>query len=286
MKENSKWLIAVDLDGTTLLDNNERNLIGKVNDFTKKVFKKMEEDGHQIVIDTGREWGQSKQIYEMLELNSYIINNAGTYIHNPSNNNMNSIVNGITKEQIEELTNDEYFKKVISGIGFATVDEMITVLKINGSDDYEKLFTPWGFKEINYIPEESLACWLSIDISKASPLEIHNYLSEKYGMDLDFINYDRTKEEGYAFMDINNRHWNKGKAILHLANKLGFDPEHTMGFGDGDNDIELLKQAKIGVAMQNASDKIKGVANVVNDYTNNQDGVARFLNEHFKLEIV
>lgn len=70
----------------------------------------------------------------------------------------------------------------------------------------------------------------------------------------------------------------KGEALLRLAEKLGIEPQQTMGFGDGENDLTLIQKAGIGVAMGNAVESLKEEANYVTS-TNDEDGVAAAL-EH------
>ena len=70
----------------------------------------------------------------------------------------------------------------------------------------------------------------------------------------------------------------KGEALLRLAEKLGIEPQQTMGFGDGENDLTLIQKAGIGVAMGNAVESLKEEADYVTS-TNDEDGVAAAL-EH------
>lgn len=70
----------------------------------------------------------------------------------------------------------------------------------------------------------------------------------------------------------------KGEALLRLAAKLGLESWQTMGFGDGENDISLIREAGVGVAMGNAVDSLKAEADYVT-ITNDEDGVAAAL-EH------
>ena len=77
----------------------------------------------------------------------------------------------------------------------------------------------------------------------------------------------------YNNLEINAEEATKGNALLWLADYLGIPREETMAFGDGENDISMLKAAGIGVAMGNASDQIKEAADEVT-LTNDQDGVA------------
>lgn len=66
---------------------------------------------------------------------------------------------------------------------------------------------------------------------------------------------------------------NKGNGLKFLAEYLKIQMEHTMAVGDSENDLEILKQAGLGVAMKNAPDKVKKQANVVTR-SNEEDGVA------------
>ena len=59
------------------------------------------------------------------------------------------------------------------------------------------------------------------------------------------------------FTDITVNGADKGKGILAIARHEGFDPCHTIAFGDGGNDTSMILQAGIGVAMGNAIDDLK-----------------------------
>ena len=67
---------------------------------------------------------------------------------------------------------------------------------------------------------------------------------------------------------------NKGSSLMILAEKLGLSPEEVMGFGDNDNDLEMIQKAGLGVAMQNAIPEVKEAADYITD-TNDREGVAK-----------
>ncbi len=75
------------------------------------------------------------------------------------------------------------------------------------------------------------------------------------------------------FCDITHRDADKGKALVTMAEYLGIKIEETMAFGDGGNDITILRQAGIGVAMGNANDEVKQAADFVTRSVD-EDGVA------------
>lgn len=68
----------------------------------------------------------------------------------------------------------------------------------------------------------------------------------------------------------------KGSGLMQLAQILGLERGQVMAFGDGGNDVSMLRSAGVGVAMGNACDEAKAAAACVGP-TNNEDGVAQVL---------
>lgn len=83
------------------------------------------------------------------------------------------------------------------------------------------------------------------------------------------------------FMDIDPDSTSKADGIRRMAGILGIDASRTMAFGDGGNDISMLKAAGVGVAMGNASDDVKSHAAYVTTSAS-EDGIANAL-KHFGL---
>ena len=73
----------------------------------------------------------------------------------------------------------------------------------------------------------------------------------------------------------------KSEALKWVADKLGITMDEVMAFGDSDNDIDMLKAAEIGIAMGNANDVTKAIADYVTDDCDKQ-GIPKAL-EHFGL---
>ena len=72
----------------------------------------------------------------------------------------------------------------------------------------------------------------------------------------------------------------KTNAIQLLIEKYGIQQEEIIAIGDNYNDKSMIEFAGMGVAMGNAPDEIKKVANYITD-TNNNEGVAKALKKFF-----
>jgi len=83
------------------------------------------------------------------------------------------------------------------------------------------------------------------------------------------------------FTDITSRKAEKSNGIRPIAQALGIEMSETMAFGDGGNDKEMLRKAGIGVAMGNALEPVKSVADYVTSSVDD-DGIARAL-KHFQV---
>lgn len=83
-------------------------------------------------------------------------------------------------------------------------------------------------------------------------------------------------ENWYSFA---NKNSNKMNAIIEIAQFLSMDVSQIISFADDYNDIGMIKGCGIGVAMGNAIDEAKLEAKYICD-TNDNDGVAKFLEKH------
>ncbi|KGM98126.1 haloacid dehalogenase [Clostridium novyi A str. 4552] len=82
-------------------------------------------------------------------------------------------------------------------------------------------------------------------------------------------------------LEIQEKGVNKGSSLKILGEKLGIKREEIIAIGDSGNDIDMIKYAGLGVAMGNAHEKVKEIADYVT-YTNEEDGLAHVI-EKFML---
>ncbi|MDQ0228981.1 HAD family hydrolase [Metabacillus malikii] len=79
---------------------------------------------------------------------------------------------------------------------------------------------------------------------------------------------------------------NKATGIKQFLDKFNLDKDEVMAIGDSNNDIPMLQFVGHAVAMKNAPDTIKELANDVTQFTCDEDGVSHFLKSYFQLEKV
>ena len=81
------------------------------------------------------------------------------------------------------------------------------------------------------------------------------------------------------FTDIIPKDGGKNKGIDAIINHFGIKLEETMAFGDGGNDIDMLKHAGIGIAMENARDDVKEIADFITTSVDD-DGITNALRHY------
>ncbi len=78
------------------------------------------------------------------------------------------------------------------------------------------------------------------------------------------------------FLEITHLEATKGRALRHLAEEWGVKREEVAAIGDNLNDMDMLEYAGTGVAVANAREELKKVAQVIT-LSNTDDGVSYFV---------
>ncbi len=287
MNNDDKWIIAIDLDGTTLMEwDGERHSDGTRKDSIHKLnidaIKKLTEMGHYVIICTGRNWGEAKEIYEMLGLRSYIVNSAGAHIHNPMDANAKEYKYGIDKKVLEEVMCDEKVNENLEAWGLDYNDvfymhkDSVGELKsrVNNFPSY-KIFDG----EFDFDPQSGILFFNEEDKvieDKAG------YMRDIWGHEIHFTNWGTTGGI-HGGIEINPSKYNKGTSIKKVAELLSINKNNIIAIGDGDNDIELMKATEHSVAMKNAVSNIKSLSKYETELDNNEGGLGIFLKDFFNL---
>lgn len=264
-------MITVDMDGTLLKPD------GSISRRNKEAVEKAKDKGVKVVITSGRPIEGILDSLDKLGLNTnsdYVISYNGCVVQN-----------SYTKEIIYKKTlkgSDlkklyKYSKSLDVNIHAFSREGCITP-KLNKYTELEEKLNGIKVKECDYTTvdnnEDIIKIMFTGDSSQLDKGEknINNDIRKNYTV----------VRSLYCFLEFLNNKSNKGEAVRRLATHLDIAPENIMAIGDAGNDKHMLEFAGLGVAMGNATEEIKQVADVIVS-TNERDGVAEAI-EKFVLE--
>ncbi len=258
-------LAVFDMDGTLF---NEEKMIPNN---TKEALKKLKQNGLKLAVATGRayylidkELIKENQIDYVICCNgSGVYDNQGKviYKHQFSKEIMHSMIKDMKEDHIPVLF--EYDETACVYSEYEACCEKIMQFFINTS----------------FLRDETKQPQYHLD---HNPLQGACYMKEQDALkyrskypDYDFVAY---ANDGY---DILSKGINKATGIKYATAILGISLEEIIAFGDHQNDLEMIKQCKIGVAMGNATDGLKKIADFITK-SNIDDGIT-YACKHFKL---
>lgn len=276
-----KHLICIDIDGT-LVDGE-----GKIPEKNMEAIAKVIEQGHIVSIITGRPWRSTQHLYEELKLNTMVGNYNGALIHHPLNSKIKSIEAKVQKDIMNDILNDRKVKRKIHSFILENKDKVFISREDNSAMKQYAVLNADDYK----VGMEHKKEFLNTDVTGAlilikrlfDPLKVRSYLTNKYGHLVD-VNYWIEEKEGVV-IDIGSKKAGKGKALRKFCQQYSIDIKNTIALGDSWNDVSMFEEAEIAVAMNQAKAETKNFADIISDYTNTECGVARYLDQHFKLNM-
>ncbi|MFE8699847.1 sugar-phosphatase [Cytobacillus sp. FJAT-54145] len=257
-------LMAIDIDGT--LFNDQKQITKEVNEAIQAAKAK----GVKVVICTGRPIGGVQSILEELNLkgeDQYVVTYNGALVQNT------------------------YTKQAVAEQSLAYKDLQVLYklsLEINSPMhffDTTTIYTP--NKDINrYTIHESFVNQVPLkyrtieEVSKDILIPKVMFADEPERLNEIIAAIPASFKEDYAmvksapfFLEILHPSVSKGNAIKQLAEVLSISREEVICIGDGENDLSMIEYAGCGVAMGNAEQSVKDVADF-HTRSNNEHGVA------------
>ncbi|WP_294360180.1 Cof-type HAD-IIB family hydrolase [uncultured Clostridium sp.] len=254
-------LLLFDLDGTLLKSDKT------ISEHTLSALNACRSKGLMIGVSTSRSEQNSMTFLSEL-LPDILISSGGALVKQ----NGNYIYKA--EFSIEETNNMIRTVREICGADCEITVDTMESHYWNYKIDPKKQDQSWGdsiytdFKDFN---QESLKICVEIfDSDKAEKLK--NILT-----DCDCVRFS----DGYWYK-FTKKGVTKEKAITEICHVCKFAPENIIAFGDDFVDIGMLKLCGIGIAMGNAIQDVKQIADVVIG-TNDNDGIADYLIETFGL---
>lgn len=262
-----KYLIALDLDGTLLKSDKT------ISEKTKTVLNKIQNDGHMVMISTGRPYRASEMYYKELNLQTPIVNFNGAFIHHPLDAGWGTYHQPLPLNTVKEIieVTDHYsihniIAEVMDHIYLHFHDEkLIDIFKLGNPD-----VTSGDLRRFLKNDPTSLL----IHSDEENVKKINRYLSETQAEVIE----QRSWGAPFPVIEIVKHGINKAIGVKKVADYYGIPKNRVIAFGDEDNDLEMLDYAGYGIAMGNAIDAVKQVAKDVT-LTNEEDGIAVYLED-------
>lgn len=260
-------MIVVDLDGTLLNINKE------CSNKTKKYLKRLKDLGYIIVIATGRVLRSAVTVTGGAEFANYIVASAGSVIYDMDKSKI-VMRNNIDIDLVKEicLSCDKEDIKCIN------VCDLFNHYKYITNQNYLSLCEK-GISNIdNFFNESDGIVNVTIHVNNNDLIDKYYNMFNCYGLEL-LVMQDSFGTE--KCLEIFSNGVSKYKAIEKIMMIENIDNSSVIAFGDGLNDVYMIKLCGIGVAMENALNDVKNVSDYIT-ISHNDDGVIYFLKGYLR----
>ncbi|MDR1637723.1 MAG: Cof-type HAD-IIB family hydrolase [Treponema sp.] len=262
-------ILALDLDDTLLRSDLS------ISFRTRNVIKKAASQGVVVVLASGRVplgMARFSRLLGMHKRPGYLICNNGTIVQESHTGSRISetLLNSAAALAVYDLAVAE---------GFAVQlyeEDVMYVSRDNEYTRYDQKLT--GLRQVvvenfrDMIEEGCYKLLIPGDPMLLQPLEsiIRTYL----GNDITLFT-----SKPY-FLEVLPKNTDKGTALAMIARTLGIGRDGVLAIGDSMNDEAMIRWAGMGVAMANGDDRIKSIASLVTEKSNDDDGVAEVIEKY------
>lgn len=262
--------VFIDVDGT--LTNSSK----QITEATKISIKAIKDKGIYVILCSGRSNRDVCKYSQEVCASEYTISSNGAQIYNYKTNenfyknsieynDIKSVWEYCNKHNLELVLNIKN-KQIGNNIFCSSMYKNRTI--INDINDLKDINV---FQIIinsnNYYDMRECEEYIALNES----LKIANYSRE-------YINKEINSKEPY-YIFINNESVDKGNAISEFLKAMNIKKEETICFGDRINDITMFNSCGNTVAMKNADEELKKIADYIT-LSNEEDGVADFINKY------
>lgn len=246
MIKNKVELIALDIDGTLL------NSDGQMTPYTEQVIKEALKNDIHVILSTGRPLQLCFDLANRLNITDYIITNNGAEIW---------------KDRKDVISQDVMDPKIVKQLWMFGSDNDLLTWMVSPTKLFRDSSRPVDFFAFK---------WLKFGFGQLNG-EIIEVLHDK------LAKYDELEVTSSSSnnIELNKKGVNKGRAVKKVCKELNIPLDHVMAIGDNLNDLKMIKEVGLGVAVNNAVNEVKETAKYVTS-SNDENGVAEAI-ERFAL---
>lgn len=255
-------LVAIDLDGTLL------NSAKQLTDSTAATLRAVRRvTGGHVVLASARPPRGSMGFYTSLRLDTPMINYNGALVHRPTDGKvlLHRPLPAATAAEAVRLARGVYSDVLVSA-------EIMDKWYTDRVDDRYPTDTARNFRPDLVAP---VSQWLRQSVTKLLLLgEPDKLAAVAQTISAHLAEHVQLAQARDFLLQVMHPTVSKAYALRMVAGELGVSREQVMAIGDNVNDIDMLRWAKIGVAMGNAPGEVQAAADYITA-ANDAEGVAR-----------
>ncbi len=262
-------LIVFDLDGTLL------NKYGEIGEKSIEYVHELKKMGVRFSFATGRLHNAITEYAALLGLESPLISLDGAIIKSyPANQIIyESYIKTAYVKKAIEMAENALLKVALSydeAIYYTEENSLVPQLMEKYEAKFEQIDS---YKEYLSQALEIVICG---DYKKSiKAIEEKMKFPSAFGLKTSF--YKSNDQEGVYFLEIRNKKCSKGDGLLRLSKHLKINIKNTVVMGDWYNDRSMFRTKALKIAVANAVDEIKRMADFITKKNNSEDATAEFL---------
>lgn len=277
MEKTIYRLIAIDLDGTLLSPT------GEVTPRAKEAVHAALRAGLLVCFATGRSWTESRTILETVEHFDTAVFVGGAMVIDTGKDvtlHRTLMQPELARELCRYLEAQGQAVLALQETSRAGFDYLIT--EDAPLNEATRQWMTATSAVIHRVP--SLGDWphehtmrISYIAAPEEVTRIESELRRDYGERI-VMNNHKVPSQRVELLEIFDPAVNKWQGVLHVARRHGVRPEQIVAIGDDVNDVPMIQNAGLGVAMGNARPEVQAVAKLI-IRPNAEEGLARFIEE-------
>lgn len=268
-------VIIMDVDGT--LTNSQKVVTPE----TKEALLKAQDAGAILILASGRPTSGLRDLSKELQMDKHngllVCYNGAKVVDCQSEEVLFNQALSIeeAKAVLEHMKKFDRVRPMIDHGEYMYVTNVYdNIIQFNGGPfnvmEYESRGGKYKLCEV-----DDLAAFVDFPLNKILTTSDPEYLQEHYKeMQAPFIDTLSCMFTGPFYFEFTAKGIDKAKALDIVLKPMGYKQEEMMAFGDGHNDTSMVKYAGIGVAMANAVEDLKAIADDVT-LSNDEDGIAK-----------
>ncbi|MBD7915128.1 HAD family phosphatase [Clostridium sp. Sa3CUN1] len=272
-------VIIMDVDGTL---TNSKKLIPEE---TKSALIKAQENGAILVLASGRPTSGLMDFAKELNMEHYhglLVSFNGSMVIDCETNNIlfNETMKVEDGQAVLEHMKKFNVKPMINKDNYMYVNDVFdNEIKINGEPFNIIQYESRGGK-FKLCEKDDLASFADYPLNKILIAGDPEYLKENYQYIMEpFKDKLSCMFTAPFYFEFTANGIDKAKALDTVLTPMGYTKEEMIAFGDGHNDASIIKYAGIGVAMGNAVEELKSIADEIT-LSNEENGIAVSLRKH------